>query len=53
MTTHRLFRLLSDLNDIQIGKLTLEVHERKLCEADVIIWDESSMISKKAPRNRR
>ena len=47
MTNHRLFRLPSELNDIEIGQLTLKIYKRKLRESDVIIREASSMIPKK------
>ena len=48
MTSHRTFRLSLDLNDIEMSTLKLEIDKKKLREADVIIWDEASMIPKKA-----
>ena len=48
MTSHRTFWLPLDLNDIEISTLELEIDKKKLREADVIIWDEASMIPKKA-----
>ena len=48
MSSHRTFRLPIDLNDIEISTLKLEIYKKKLREADVIIWDEASMIPKKA-----
>ena len=48
MTSHRTFRLPLNLNDIEIAIFKLESDKRRLRDADVIIWDEASMIPKKA-----
>jgi len=48
MTTHRTFRLPLNLDNIETAFLKLEVDKRKLRESDLIIWDEASMIPKKA-----
>ena len=47
MTRHRTFRLPLDLNDIEISTLKVEIDKNKLREADIIIWDEDSIIPKK------
>ena len=47
MTTHRTFRLPLDLSSIENSFLKLE-SDKKLRETEVIIWDEASMIPKKA-----
>ena len=48
MTSHRTFRLPLDLNSIETAFLKLESDKKKLREVDLIIWDEASMIPKKA-----
>lgn len=48
MTTHRTFRLPLDLSSIENSFLKLESDKKKLRETEVIIWDEASMIPKKA-----
>lgn len=48
MTSHRTFRLPLDLTIIESAFLKLDSDKKKLREADVIIWDEASMIPKKA-----
>ena len=48
MTSHRTFRLPLDLNSIETAFLKFESDKKKLREVDIIIWDEASMIPKKA-----
>lgn len=48
MTSHRTFRLPLNLSDRDTPRLTLETDKKKLREADIILWDEASMIPKKA-----
>lgn len=48
MTSHRTFRLPLDLNNIEISFLKLDSNKKKLREVDLLIWDEASMIPKKA-----
>lgn len=48
MTTHRTFRLPLDLSKIEISFLKLESDKNMLKNADLIVWDEASMIPKKA-----
>lgn len=48
MTSHRTFRLPLNLEEIGISMITSQYDKKKLREADLIIWDEASMISKKA-----
>ena len=47
-TSHRTFRLPLNLSEVEISTLNLETDKTKLREADVILWDEASMIPKKA-----
>ena len=47
MTSHR-FRVPLDLSRIETSFLKLEADKKLLREADIIIWDEASMIPKKA-----
>ena len=47
MKSHCTFQLPLDLNNIEISTLKLEIDKKKLREADVIIWDEASIIPKK------
>ena len=53
MTSHSTFRLPLDLNDIEISKLKLKIYREKLREAEVITWDQASMIPKKRFENSR
>jgi hypothetical protein len=48
MTSHRTFRLPLDLSNIESAFLNLDSDKRNLREADLIIWDEASMVPKKA-----
>ena len=48
MTAHRTFRLPLDLNNIESSFLKLDSDKKKLREVDFIIWDEASLIPKKA-----
>ena len=48
MTSHWTFTLPLDLNNIENAFLKLESDKKKIRESDVIIWDETSMIPKKA-----
>ena len=48
MTSHRTFRLPLDLSNIESAFLKLDSDKKRLREADVIIWDEASMVPKKA-----
>ena len=48
MTAHRTFRLPLDLSNIESSFLKLDSDKKKLREVEVIIWDEASMIPKKA-----
>ena len=47
MTSHRTFRLPLDLSKIETSFLKLDSDKKLLREADIIIWDEASMITKK------
>jgi len=48
MTSHRTFKLPLNLNDVETSFFKLESDKKKLRETDLIIWDEASMIPKKA-----
>ena len=48
MTAHRTFRLPLDLNNIESSFLKLNSDKKKLRKVELIIWDEASMIPKKA-----
>ena len=48
MTSHRCFRLPLDLGLSEISFIKSDSDKKKLRETDVIIWDEASMIPKKA-----
>lgn len=48
MTSHRTFRLPLDLTEINTVFLKNDSDKRKLREAELIIWDEASMIPKNA-----
>ena len=48
MTSHRTFRIPLDLNSIESAFLKFESDKKKLREVDIIVWDEASMIPKKA-----
>ena len=48
MTSHRTFWLPLDLSNIESAFLKLDSDKRRLRETDVIIWDEASMIPRKA-----
>jgi hypothetical protein len=48
MTSHRTFRLPLDLTNIKIAFFQIKSDKEKLQEADLIIWDEASMIPKRA-----
>ena len=47
ITSHRTFRLPLDLSNIESAFLKLDSDKKRLRVADVIIWDEASMIPKK------
>ena len=47
-TTHKTFRWPLNINDLETSILNTESDKKKLREMDVIIWDEASMIPKKA-----
>ena len=44
MTSHRTFHLPLDLSHIETAFLKLDSDKKRLREADVIIWEEASMI---------
>lgn len=48
MTSHRTFRLPLDLSNIESAFLKMDSDKKKLRESNVIIWDEGSMVPKKA-----
>ena len=48
MTSHRTFRLPIELDKFEVAVLELESERKKLRECNIIIWDEASMIPKKA-----
>ena len=48
MTSHRTFKLPLDLSNIETTFLKLDSDKRRLRECNVLIWDEASMIPKKA-----
>ena len=48
MTSHQTFRLPLDLSNIESAFLKLDSDKKRLREANVIIWDEASMIPKTA-----
>ena len=47
-TTHKTFRWPLNIYDLETSILNTESDKKKLREMDVIIWDEASMIPKKA-----
>lgn len=48
MTSHKTFRLPIDLTGVETSFLKLKSDKKRLRECDVIIWDEASMIPRKA-----
>ena len=48
MTSHKTFRLPLDLNNIESAFLKFESDKKKFREVTAIIWDEASMIPRKA-----
>ena len=47
-TTHKTFRWPLNINDLELSILSQDCDKKRLREIDVIIWDEASMIPKKA-----
>ena len=46
--SHKTFKLPLDLTSTETSLVKLDSDKEKLRESDVIVWDEASMISKKA-----